>query len=880
MYALSIRSFVLCCAVCAAGSSLAGDYWRMEQPAKVSAAIESLYPLENDSPAAVVRSSSGGEAAYANDVVSRYIYDPPAGRAYENTSSLRLSPKTTVEVPLPEKGAPLASFTLEMYVLPATVPNRDIRVAQVSRGSNDADSVAMGIRWLGNYRQAYWAGFADLGEQRREWSTGHYVTIARLREETRQWRHLAIVYDADAKTITCYLDHWQAAIEKLDRELKFDGSPLVVGDPNFAGLVDEVRLTRSALEPADFLRAVDEPLEDVSFHSEPTALPRGTGYIDLKSGFGAIGDGKRDDTEALKRAFAMLANKVPGAYYTLYLPPGDYLVSDLMHASRFFVIQGAGRDRTTIRLADRAEGFGDPENPQPVIRASSTSGPPGSNKAVNGSSIGIYISDLTIDTGSGNPGAKGLEYHSNNHGALERVTIRSGDAAGVVGLDLTHKTNGPALIKDVRIEGFDHGIEMAHLEYSMTLEQIELLGQQKAGIVNRGNIMAIRRLRSENRVPAIISTDGRSMIVLLDSELVGGDKDATAIEAEGAFYGRNVDVEGYGKTLEKRIYVWHGWRENPKFEWHEGPTLTGDIDQWWGDETVAPWDEESAGSLELPIEETPIIPRGDIERDWLNVRDYEHLKQGNDWTPAVQLAMDSGAKTVYLPQGGYEVHGTLHLRGDIERLRGMRSSLRRPRGYEGDQPILVYDDPRKEKLAAIEHLEIRGTLHHRSPGTLVIRHSSPTSYTTAEGVGKLFMENAQATGWQFDYPQQIWVRQWNPEVHGPGPCITSHGATLWALGFKTEYESSKLWAYDGAKTEILGGFIYPVKKGIPDDRPVFRNVNSDMSLVYGMSVYVANHHLQVEETQQGETKRITTDDANWAGARLRMDLYSSRTSDE
>jgi hypothetical protein len=43
---------------------------------------------------------------------------------------------------------------------------------------------------------------------------------------------------------------------------------------------------------------------------------------------------------------------------------------------------------------------------------------------------------VTIDTGRGNPGAKALEYHSNNMGRLENVVIRSGDGTGVLGLDL------------------------------------------------------------------------------------------------------------------------------------------------------------------------------------------------------------------------------------------------------------------------------------------------------------------------------------------------------------------------------------------------------------------------------------------------------------
>ena len=128
--------------------------------------------------------------------------------------------------------------------------------------------------------------------------------------------------------------------------------------------------------------------------------------------------------------------------------------------------------RQVIKLRDKADGFQNPADARPVWRASSTKGAPGSNGAVNGSSISLYISGLAIDTGNGNSGAKGLEYHSNNIGRLEDVHIRSGDGAGTVGLDLTHKTNGPALITRVRVSGFDFGIASAWQEYSMTLEHI------------------------------------------------------------------------------------------------------------------------------------------------------------------------------------------------------------------------------------------------------------------------------------------------------------------------------------------------------------------------------------------------------------------------
>ena len=115
---------------------------------------------------------------------------------------------------------------------------------------------------------------------------------------------------------------------------------------------------------------------------------------------------------------------------------------------------------------------------------------------MNGSSISVYLDGMTFDTGRGNPGARGLEYHANNVGRLENVVIRSGDGDGVCGLDLTHHDCGP----NVRVEGFDCGVQSNHQEYSMTFEHLRLRGQKMAVVFNQGNILALRGLVSENAV--------------------------------------------------------------------------------------------------------------------------------------------------------------------------------------------------------------------------------------------------------------------------------------------------------------------------------------------------------------------------------------------
>ena len=124
---------------------------------------------------------------------------------------------------------------------------------------------------------------------------------------------MAFVYDATAKTLSCYVDYYQSKTIALPGEMKWDAGSLFIGGgpgkSTFGGQIDEVRLTKAALRPSQFLRARRDPLTGVSFESAETLLPRDCGYVDLKECFGALGDGKSDDTPAFREAFRVLSNQ-------------------------------------------------------------------------------------------------------------------------------------------------------------------------------------------------------------------------------------------------------------------------------------------------------------------------------------------------------------------------------------------------------------------------------------------------------------------------------------------------------------------------------------------------------------------------------------------
>ncbi len=241
-------------------------------------------------------------------------------------------------------------MTIEAFVKPAPGFGGDGWIAGKSRESDAGSELSIELHHLRQHGQTWHgAAFARPGARPVRFTAGHYSSSTRLSTESEAWRHLAVVYDAAAGTVTCWVDYHLARTEKTETPLTWDEGAFRMGgrtgDRRPAGFVDEVRVTAAALDPARFLRARDDAIQGVSFASGQRIVPADAGCYDAKAHFGAAGDGTTDDTVALNAAFAHLASKVPLAYNTLVLPEGTYLVSGMLHCSRFIDVKGAGPDR-------------------------------------------------------------------------------------------------------------------------------------------------------------------------------------------------------------------------------------------------------------------------------------------------------------------------------------------------------------------------------------------------------------------------------------------------------------------------------------------------------------------------------------------------------
>lgn len=826
--------------------------------AAVSAHAQTEWRFEGkpgSAPAGVV----SGKPALSAEVPAAFVYDPVAGKSVPNTSSLALDgargKRDAVELAWPLDGG---SFTLECFARPSKVMRQPgQRFPWLALPPADAKSAGLRLEVFTSYDHVYdWlrAGVTlpGGGEKRLEYARYGGMTML---GKSNPWRHFALVYDARSRRVGYWCDYTALASFVAEKPLDARRGPLFVGGDKagngYAGHVDEVRVTPKALPPHEFLRATPHDLRGVSFATPPGKLPPDAGHADVRARFGAVGDGKTDDTHAFVKALTESSDNTHlVGHQTLYVPDGVYLLSDTVQFRRYLVLQGQSRDGTVLKLKDRCPGFGDPKRPRPLLSSGygvyekHVAKGPGNNVT-----HGNYVFDLTLDTGSGNPGAIGFDYCGHNNSAVANLLVRSGDGAGVRGLDLLRPWPGPCLVKDVEVRGFDVGVESRHTEYSLTLTGLRLSGQKKAGLVNVRNGLAIERLVSDNRVPAVVNSGG-GQVVLIDSELTGGTAAAAVTNAkDSALFVRNLRVGGYKDALDdagKSVAAGFG-------EYVTGKALGG-----------------GKTSLGLSVERPPAVPWGEA-KDWANVRSFEDkVTEAGDWSPALQAAIDSGAKTVYFPVNGahptYRLDAPVHVRGEVVRLFGMRNALTAGKAL-GERPALIFDG--KQKAVSVERLHVPSA-EHASAVDLLVSCGGVGKLTARKGCGRLFVEDF-LDPLRVNEHQRVWARHLNVEVQKPN--VLNDGGLLWVLGFKTEGGSTNVVNRNGGRTEVLGGLIYVTERPAKDV-PMFENEGGDLSLVHQVSGYVGNHEWYV----QGGEPLALKEAQSWLAGRPLVHLYSSRAA--
>lgn len=583
---------------------------------------------------------------------------------------------------------------------------------------------------------------------------------------------------------------------------------------------------------------------------ENIVFPADAGHIDLtQPPYGLKGDGATDNTEALRRAF--LENR--GKSRTLYFPNGTYLFSDRINisgdepskphsADRFLNLQGQSTRGVVLRLKDQAPGFADPDKPKTFISLY--------EGASTGDVMHSYVCNLTIEVGAGNPGAAALRFISNNRGAIKEVAIRSEDPEkrGAIGLDLRQSQQGPALVRNVSVDGFDRGIEVGNT-FFMVFEHIILCDQRKVGLSSCGR-STLRGLKSRNRVPVFISGK-HDQLTLIDADLTGGDPGEAALVSSGNIYLRDVRVEGYGDTVRNR----------------EGKSLLrGDAAEWFPGPGRSLFGADPR-SLRLPILEPPPIPwEQDLGR-WVKVEPGEDRLQ-----EAIDLAAKEGRTTVYFPKLGkdqdYIITRPVRVHGSVSRLYGMDTSLCIDERLPAGATVLTFEDLRGPVVVerffnfrvnkGWRGLHDRFLVESRSEHPVILRHTSKPACTLKQAnPGRSWFIDDVATYAVIGKGETLYCRQLNPESPR-APMVVVDGGTFWCLGLKTEGRATHIEARNGAKVELIGGVSYQSWKNQPVDPPMFLVSDSEASFTIGQYVGpgAPAFSTMVEETRGAETRTL------------------------
>jgi hypothetical protein len=617
-------------------------------------------------------------------------------------------------------------------------------------------------------------------------------------------------------------------------------------------------------------------------------FPADTGMVNVKTVYGAVGDGVHDDTAALQAAISGTIRR-QDLSRILYFPAGTYLVTKPLvwkNPSGGFdaelTLQGENQAGTVIKLSDHNPLFQNATLPASVVQTSSLN-PSSADAATGGGNNGFdnYLFDLTVDTGRGNPGANAVNFIGNNYCGLRNVSLRSGDPnhVGVAGLSLTRYATGPCLMKNVSVDGFQYGVDAGRQEYSITFENLALKNQLTAGILNTDNVLSIENLTSDNRVPAVENFGSSpagvaGLVTLIGATLKGGSHDISAIQNFQTLYARNVVTNGYRSAIsDSQMRPVPG---SSVSEYDSGPTYT----QFGG----------KASSLNLAVKPTPEFEDRNLS-NWASVVAFGGDPTGaRDSAAAVQAAIDSGATTVYFPAGRYILNSPVTVRGNVRAIEGFDSRVV-PNGptYTGAgatrTPFFVFQNTND---VIVDHIRF-GNASVSYPGLLYLQNDSSHAVTIrdtvfdrldpgnlyrngVDGTGDLFIEDVCGSGWNISGPQHVWARQFDPE--GPVQKLANDGGTVWILGIKTERASDDahvagiIDTADGGRTELLGGLIYPVVAAVPVNQAAFVVDNAQASFIYAVSVHNplnadpavpdGDFKIQVQETQDGVTSNLTS----------------------
>jgi hypothetical protein len=602
------------------------------------------------------------------------------------------------------------------------------------------------------------------------------------------------------------------------------------------------RILVLALALAGFLPA--------SASAQTIAYPAGAGLVLDVTSYGAVGDNNPASAAANTAAFqaALIATRPGGAHAgkILYIPHGTYYLNDTitggtsgLQATRMH-LQGQSRAGTVLRLVDSAPGFGNASSPRSVIRLLDA-------EAAN-DTFQNFVSNLTIDVGSNNPGAVALDFHTNNGGGVINVLLR-GPATAHTGLAITRRLAGIGLLRHLRIEGFRTGAHIAHFHVAFVFDACEFVGQSEVAVLNHDKPLSFFDCVSENSVPFLRTLSPGAQIVVVDSLLLGGSASQPAIDnATGAqVFLRNNTVTGYAHAYADGANTVSNADAAGEFVSHGVLSLDPATPLRSLDIPVAPvpaidWDTPTGFVLYDDPANIPAAPITD-PGVWAVV-DGSRLNASGGWiddTALLQAALNSGARTVaFAPRKTIDLTGTVTVGGNVRRILGLGAEVvaRHPLNQSAGLPMFRFVNG-NHPVVSLEGIDNGNLWSNRTcvlvsnerSGDLVLNNIQsqfmPFYRHTASATGRVFFVNSfvnpvflGANGGESPVirldGQTAHALQLNAELlgssksmtHSLAPFVLNNGGVLTLRGFKFgEEHGPYLHTQNGGFTEVLGGVV-------------------------------------------------------------------------
>jgi len=404
-----------------------------------------------------------------------------------------------------------------------------------------------------------------------------------------------------------------------------------------------------------------------------------------------------------------------------------------------------------------------------------------------------------VDTGD-NPGAIGVRMYSNNEGILQQVRVK-GNGAGRIGIDLGWMDqNGPMLVRDCIVDGFDTGIATTRWINSQTLCSVVLTNCRTYGLE-----VAMQVLTCENLDIHLTSIGKNAVFVrngcmfsMINSVLRGAAGTGAINNDGGNLFLRAVTTTGFSSAVCDKA----GAPVVP------GPNIT----EYSSGGVKKLFEQSSDRSLGLPVKETPDLGWESDTNNWLSVADFGAKYGDNqDDTAAFQRAVDAaaaaGKTVVYIPTvsgrdpNWYNLDGTVTVYGSVKCIMGLSFSR-----VIGQGKFLL----RSDMNHPVEFNGIYGFggappyFQNDSVQPMIVRNSE--GRVLANSSADVFLEDV-AGSIEINNPKaHVWCRQLNPESSGIN--ALNNGGTLWILGYKTENYGIKIDTLAGGRSELIGAHVY------------------------------------------------------------------------